>query len=50
MNDKKPKSKIGDIVRISKYKKCFFKDYLPHWSGEAFIITKHKNTVPDSRS
>ena len=31
INDKDPKFKIGDIVRISKYKNFFPKDYIPNW-------------------
>ena len=39
INDEDPKFKIGDIIRISKYKSIFAKDYVPDWSEEAFIIT-----------
>ena len=46
INDKKPKSKIGDIVRISKYKNVFAKGYTPNWFEDIFLITKVKNTVP----
>ena len=45
-NDKDPKFKIGDHVRISKYKNIFAKGYMPNWSEEIFIIKKIKNTVP----
>ena len=45
INDKDPKFKIGDIVRISKYKNIFAKGYVQNWSGEAFMIKKVKNTV-----
>ena len=38
--------KIGVIVRISKYKNNFAKDYVPNWSEEVFVITKVRNTVP----
>ena len=31
---KDPKFQIGDIVRISKYKNIFAKDYVPNWSKE----------------
>ena len=41
-----PKSKIGDHVRISKYKKIFAKGYAPNWSEEVFVINKIKNAVP----
>ena len=46
VNDKDPKFKIGDHLRISKYKNIFAKDYMPNWSEEVFIISKIKNTVP----
>ena len=46
INDKDPKFKIGDIVRISKYKNIFAKGYVPNWSEEVFVIKKVKNTVP----
>ena len=45
INDNDPKFKIGDIVRISKYKNIFAKGYIPNWSEEVFVITKVKNTV-----
>ena len=45
INDKDPKFKIGDIVRISKYKNIFAKGYTPNWSEEVFVIKKVKNTV-----
>ena len=40
------KFKIGDIVRISKYKNIFAKGYVPNWSEEVFVIKQVKNTVP----
>ena len=46
VNDKDPKSKVGDHVRVSKYKNIFAKGYIPNWSEEAFVISKIKNTVP----
>ena len=46
VNDKNPKFKVGDQVRISKYKDVFAKGYMPNWSEEIFIIKKIKNTVP----
>ena len=46
VNNKDPKFKIGDQVRISKYKNIFAKGYIPNWSEEVFIISKIKNTVP----
>ena len=46
INDKDPKFKIGDIVRILKYKIICAKGYVPNWSEESFVIKKVKNTVP----
>ena len=46
INDKDPKFKIGDFVRISKYKTIFAKDDTPDWAGEVFMIKKVTNTVP----
>ena len=37
INDKYPKSQIGDIVRISKYKNIFTINFTPNWSGEVFV-------------
>ena len=44
--NKDPKFKVGDRVRISKYKNNFAKGYMPNWSEEVFVIKKVKNTVP----
>ena len=44
-NNKDPKFKVGNIVRISKYKKIFAKGYIPNLSEKVFDITKVKNTV-----
>ena len=45
-SNKYPKFKVGDYVRISKYKNVFAKGYMPNWSEEVFIISKIENTVP----
>ena len=43
----KPKFKIGDTVRISKYKrKVFDKGYTPNWSEEVFTVDKIQYTNP----
>ena len=42
VNDKNPKFKVDDHVRISKYKNIFAKGYMPNWSEELFIIKKLK--------
>ena len=46
INNKDSKFKVGDHVRISKYKNIFAKGYMPNWSEEVFVIKKVKNTVP----
>ena len=43
-NDKNPKFKISDNVRISKYKNVFAKGDISDWS-EGFVIKKVKNAV-----
>ena len=45
INNKDPKFKIGDLVRISKYKNIFAKGYTPIWSGDGFVIINVKNTM-----
>ena len=37
-NDKDPKFKVGDRVKISKYKNIFAKGYTPNRSEEVFVI------------
>ena len=46
INNKDPKFKVGDQVRISKYKNIFARGYMPNWSEEIFVIKKINNTVP----
>ena len=46
INDKDPKFKTGDIVRISKYENIFAKGYVPNCSEAVFVIKKVENTVP----
>ena len=45
-NDKDPKFKVGNRVRISKYENIFAKGYTPNWSEEVFVIKNVKNTAP----
>ena len=45
-NVTKPKFKVGDHVRISKYKNIFVKGYTANWSEEVFVVSKIKYTVP----
>ena len=46
VNDKDSKFKVGDHVRILKYKNFFAKEYTPNQSKEVFVIKEVKNTVP----
>ena len=46
-NDKEdPGFKVGDHVRIQKYKSIFTTGYVPNWSEEVFENTKIKYTNP----
>ena len=45
-NAKDAKLKVGDRVKISKYKNIFAKGYVPNWFEEVFVISKVKNNVP----
>ena len=40
------KFKVGDHVRIFKYKNIFAEGYTPNWSEKIFVIKKVINTVP----
>ena len=45
-NEKDSRFKVGDRVRISKFKNIFAKGYTPNWSKEIFIVDKIDDTVP----
>ena len=45
-NEKDSRFKVGDRVRISKFKNMFAKGYTPNWSTEIFIVDKVNDTVP----
>ena len=45
-NKKDSRFKIGDRVRIFKFKNIFAKGYTPNWSREIFIVNKVNDTVP----
>ena len=45
-NEKSVRFKVGDRVRISKFKNVFAKGYTPNWSKEIFIVDKINDTVP----
>ena len=45
-NEKDCRFKVGDRVRISRYKNIFAKGYTPNWSKEIFIVDKINDTVP----
>ena len=44
--EKDSRFKVGDRVRISKFKNIFAKGYTPNWSKEVFIVDKINDTVP----
>ena len=44
-NEKDPRFKVGDNVRISKYENVFATGYTQNWSEEAFFVSNIKNTV-----
>ena len=45
-NEKDSRFKVGDRVRISKFKNIFAKGYTPNCSTEIFIVDKINDTVP----
>ena len=44
-NERDANFKVGDHVRISKYKNISAKGYTPNWSEEVFLVSKIKNTA-----
>ena len=44
--EKDSKFKVGDRVRIYKFKNIFAKGYTTKWSKEIFIVDKVNDTVP----
>ena len=46
VNDEDPKFKVGDHVRIFKYKNIFGKGCSSNWPEEVFVMKKVRNTVP----
>ena len=46
VTDRDPKFKVGDHVRISKYKNIFAKGYTPNQSEDVLVVSKMKNAVP----
>ena len=45
-NEKDSRFKVGDRVRIYKFKNTFAKGYPPYWSKEIFTVDKINDTVP----
>ena len=45
-NEKDSRFKVGDRVRISRFKNIFAKGYDPNWSKEIFFVDKVNDTVP----
>lgn len=46
IDSKISKLKVGDYVRVSKYREAFVKGYTPNWSNELFKISKIQFTNP----
>ena len=46
-NVKDPKFKVGNHIRISKFKNVFSKGSLPNWSEEMFIVKKNLKSTLD---
>ena len=46
VDDKDPKFKVGNHVRISKYNNIFAKGYTANWFEEVFVVSRFKKTVP----
>ena len=46
VNDKDPKFKVDDHLRMSKYKNVFAKGYTSNWSEKRFVIKEVKITAP----
>ena len=44
-NKKDPKIKVGEQVRISRYKNILAKGYAPNWSEQVFVVSGIKITV-----
>ena len=44
-NEKDSRFKVGNRVRICKFKNIFAKGYTPNWSKEIFIVNKINDTV-----
>ena len=44
-NEKDSRFKVGDSVRISKFKNIFAKGYTPNWSNEIFFVNEINDTV-----
>ena len=45
-NEKDPKYKVNDHVRISKFYNIFANVHAPNWSEETFVTKQINNTVP----
>ena len=45
-NLKAPKFKVGNRVKITKYKKSFSQGYTKHWSKEIFVTNSVLKTNP----
>ena len=46
MKRRKPQFKVGDRVRIYRYKRTFEKGYKPNWTKEIFVVDEVNKTIP----
>ena len=46
IRNKRPKFKVGDRVRMFKWKSHFEKGYTAKWTREIFVVSKVNSTVP----
>ena len=46
MKRRKPQFKVGDRVRIYRYKRTFEKGYKPNWTKGIFVVDEVNKTIP----
>ena len=46
MKRRKPQFKVGDRVRIYRYKRTFKKGYKPNWTKEIYVVDEVNKTIP----
>ena len=46
MKRREPQFKVGDRVRIYRYKRTFEKGYKSNWTKEIFVVDEVNKTIP----